>query len=205
MKEYHKIDSIYKRDLNGMFIDEFSRPEFGYLFENKWAGTEKIDGTNIRIMWEGKKLRIGGKTDNAQIPTSLYEKLTSMFSAEKMELVFPDTDICLYGEGYGARIQKGGGNYISAGVSFILFDVKIGFMWLKREDVIDIAGKLDILCVPEVFRGTLTEAIEMVKNGFTSQWGNFPAEGLVLKPAIELQDRRGHRIITKVKTRDFKI
>lgn len=29
--------------------------EFDYLKDNTWIFTEKVDGTNIRIMWDGGK------------------------------------------------------------------------------------------------------------------------------------------------------
>jgi len=45
--------------------------------------------------------------------------------------------------------------------------------------------------------------IAMVKEGFNSQWGNFIAEGIVARPSCELLDRRGNRIITKLKYKDF--
>lgn len=56
--EYHKINSIYKRDEKTKeFTNEFSLPEFEYLKHNLWEFTEKIDGTNVRIIWENGELR----------------------------------------------------------------------------------------------------------------------------------------------------
>ena len=52
MKEYHKIQTIFKRDPENKFktliYGEFSLPEFEYLKNNTWIFTEKVDGTNIR-------------------------------------------------------------------------------------------------------------------------------------------------------------
>jgi len=39
--------------------------------------------------------------------------------------------------------------------------------------------------------------------GLVSKWGDFEAEGIVARPAVELKTRAGERIITKLKTRDF--
>ncbi len=100
-------------------------------------------------------------------------------------------------------IQKGGGNYISGGVDFVLFDVKVGEWWLQREAVEEIAGKFDIGIVPLLGEGTLQDAVELARTGFPSRWGNFLAEGLVLRPKTELRTRSGHRIITKIKHSDF--
>lgn len=205
MREYHKIQSIFKRDTKThKFLErEFSLPEFEYLKDNQWRFTEKIDGTNIRIMWDGGSVRFGGRTDNAQIPSFLFEKLQDLFPPERFKSTYPDTAICLYGEGYGAKIQKGGGNYIPNGVSFILFDIRIGEWWMNADGIWDIAFRLGIKTVPEIGNGTLEEGIQRIKNGLKSVFGNFLSEGLVAKPLVELQNRNGHRIITKMKHRDF--
>jgi ATP-dependent RNA circularization protein (DNA/RNA ligase family) len=218
MNEYHKIDTVYKRDMaNGgkIIIGAYSEPEFEYLKDNKWVFTEKVDGTNIRVMWNGESVVFGGKTDNAQLPVFLLYKLQELFEGTAKKEIFKNTfkkdlpdqvlEVCLYGEGYGYKIQKGGGNYIADGVDFVLFDVKIGDWWLQREDVEGIAKAFGIKIVPIVGEGTLQEGVDMVQKGFNSQWGNFIAEGLVLRPATELKTRSGHRVITKIKYRDFSL
>jgi hypothetical protein len=214
VKEYHKIDSIFKRDPTGKFLlDEFSRPEFEYLANNLWQWTEKVDGTNIRIMWDGAKITFGGKTDNAQIPAKLLNNLNDFFFGQWKpgedlftEVFGTEGNVCLYGEGYGAGIQSGG-NYRDT-QWFVLFDVKIGHWWLQRESVQEIAKKLNLDVVPLAYNGeprTLYDAVADIKaGGFKSQWGDFIAEGLVGTPLIPLMARNGDRIITKVKVKDFK-
>ena len=220
MKEYHKIDSIFKRDPKGKFlIGEWSRPEFEYLADNPWLWTEKIDGTNIRVMYQDEgndmlgpfwNVTFGGKTDNAQIPAKLVKHLEDTFTISAMENVFGMTGsrICLYGEGYGAGIQKGGGNY-SPDQKFILFDVKIGDWWLQREDVQDIASKLNIEVVPIHGYFTLREMID----AFFSERHIPPkskisetalTEGYVGTPVVPLFARNGDRIITKIKYKDVR-
>jgi len=187
-------------------LGDWSQIEFDYLKNCEWVGTEKIDGTNIRIGWcRGESVKIGGKTDNAQIPAFLVEHLRGLFPDGKMEGVITKSDeLVLYGEGFGARIQKGGENYIKDGVGFILFDVRVGDWWLNREDIEDVAHQLTLPIVPIIFSGILDDAINMARTGFDSKWGSFVAEGLVLKPKIELQTRSGYRIVTKIKHQDFK-
>lgn len=207
MQKYHKINSIFKRDTKGNFIkDEWADPAFGYLEENVWAFTEKIDGTNIRINWDHteKKVTFGGRTDNAQIPAFLIQKLMELVPAGKFLEKFMQTSITLYGEGYGAKIQKEGSNYIEDGQDFILFDISIGDVWLKRSDVESIGSELSIKVVPIIGYGTIEDAVNKTKEGFNSQWGNFKAEGIVMRPTCELRNSGGHRIITKIKHRDFK-
>ncbi len=211
MEQYHKIQTVYKRDMQnkGRIIEgQFSIPELKYLAENQWSFTEKVDGTNIRVSWRrGECVIFGGRTDNAQIPATLVAKLQQIFPLEKLDSAISTEDadfLCLYGEGYGARIQKGGCNYNPDGVDFILFDVLVADWWLKREDVTKVAESLGIKIVPIVGKGTLQDGVELIRSGLGSTWGSFPAEGIVMKPQVELQTRAGHRIITKIKHKDFK-
>lgn len=206
MKEYHKIQSLYKRDEKGKFIiGSWSMPELEYLKNNLWEFTEKVDGTNIRVMFDGDNVTFGGKTDNAQIPAYLVTALNNQFMTLPKRQIFkekfPD-GVCLYGEGYGAKIQKGGGNY-RPDQGFVLFDVLVGDWWLKREDVEDTAKALGIDVVPVIKIGTLYEAEADCKKGFKSTWGDFEAEGYVLRPLTPLFGRNGKRVITKVKCKDF--
>lgn len=203
MKEYTKINTIFKREAQKpcrIIRTEYATPEFEYLANANWRFTEKVDGTNIRIMKDERGIRFGGKTDNAQIPATLYEKLSATFTPERMAAI--EGSICLYGEGYGAKIQNGG-NY-GATQDFVLFDVKVGDWWLKWEDVEDVGSKLGIRVVPEIGVGTLNQMEVMCEAGFKSTWGDFDAEGIVARPIIDLRTRRGDRIITKLKIKDFK-
>jgi ATP-dependent RNA circularization protein (DNA/RNA ligase family) len=210
MKQYHKIQTVYFRDAENnhktLLEGTWAKPEFDLLKDINWICTEKIDGTNIRVMWDGENVRFGGKTDNAQIPSILIEALQDTFTNELMKECFSDTDnVCLYGEGYGKKIQKGG-NYLPDSADFILFDVKVGNWWLTRDDNEDIARKLNIGVVPIIGIWKLNEAIEYVKQGFKSTIAenkDYIAEGLVMKPVTELFNRKGERIITKIKHKDF--
>jgi ATP-dependent RNA circularization protein (DNA/RNA ligase family) len=207
VKEYRKIQTVFKRDPGTKFKTllegEYSLPEFEYLADNWWVFTEKVDGTNIRVMFDGEQITFGGKTDNTQIPAFLVAKLNERFLPQLETFKELFDGVCLYGEGYGANIQKGGGNY-RQDQDFVLFDVKIGDWWLRRYDIEDISKKLGIDIVPVIGSGTLAEMVEKARQGFNSIWGDFKAEGIVARPAIELKTRSGHRIITKVKCKDFR-
>lgn len=207
--EYPKIDSVYKRDneTHKFIIGEFSIPEFEYLKGNLWWFTEKVNGTNIRVAWDSEfeTLQFCGKTNQSLMPERLYRKLNEMFTVDKFEALYPETSMCLYGEGYGEKIESGSKYIPQGGVSFVLFDVLIDGWWLRRRDIEDIAYKLGICIVPIAGRGTLTDAVALIQSRtLKSQWGDFLAEGIVLKPDVELRTRAGDRIITKVKHKDFK-
>lgn len=214
MNTYHKIQSVFYRNpednYKTLLMGEFAKPEFEYLANNKWAWTEKVDGTNIRVQYDGNYPNFNGKKDTSQMPSTLFNHLKDRFlpQSEKFMDTFgtEDVKVCLYGEGYGPRIQKGGGNY-REDQSFVLFDVKINDWWLKREDVEDIGMKFKIDVVPIIGYGTLYEAVSYVEQGFKSQWSGFRsdflAEGIVARPFVELKARNGERIITKIKYKDF--
>jgi hypothetical protein len=212
MKQYHKIQTVYLRNpednYKSLLYNQSAKPEFEYLQNITWVFTEKIDGTNIRIMWDGKNVMFGGKTDNAQIPAFLFQKLQELFLGTENIMKFREKfgeegNVCLYSEGFGAKIQKGGGNYIKDGVNVALFDVKIGDIWLERENVEEIAEYFNIPFTPVIGKGSLREMVEITRKGFNSQWGDFIAEGIVARPIIELKNRMGDRIITKIKHKDF--
>lgn len=206
MPEYPKIHSIFKRGEDHKFTNEFSTSEFAYLADNLWEFTEKIDGTNIRVGWDGTTVQIGGRTDKVQIPDFLSAKLWEIFSCpgvlKYLSEGFRD-GVTLYGEGFGNRIQKAGSGYIPDGVDFCLFDVRVGHWWLNRDAVMSIADNIGVPFAPLLGTGTLEDAINIVRGGMPSHWG-CEAEGIVARPLNGLLDRSGQRIITKIKTRDFK-
>lgn len=219
--EYPHIDTLWKRDMSAgqnkgtIMVNEWVNPEFEYLRKLDWIGTEKVDGTNIRACFFGALPTtpdFGGKTDNADIPPFLLARLFELFTDEERKAavakqfeaaIASDTPVTLYGEGYGARIQKGGGNYIPDGVDFVLFDVRVGDWWLRREAVEEVGANLRLRVVPVIYKGTLYDAHIKTANGFQSTWGDFTAEGLVLQPAVPLFNRKGERVIAKVKHQDY--
>lgn len=211
MNEYTKIETIFERDMDGtkkLIEGKFRNETVEFLKDNQWICTEKIDGTNIGIVWDGHKVSYQGRTERAQIPANLMNKLIEMFGGETNEELFEqkfgETQVILFGEGYGAKIQKGGGNYRSD-VSFILFDVYLPEqnLWLKRDALEDISKTFGIDVVPIVLTGTMQEAVDFVKQKPKSTIGVADMEGLVCKPAVDMLDRMGRRVIVKVKVRDF--
>lgn len=212
MKEYHKIESLYERDMEGtkkLIEGKFRNPLVEYLKDNEWIFTEKVDGTNIRVHWDGHRVMFGGRTDSAQIPTfllndALYPKFAGTVNEQLFEQKFGGTPVTLYGEGYGAKIQKDGGLY-RQDTGFILFDVQVDGVYLSRESVEEIAKAFEINVVPIVLRGTLDQAVAYVKarpkSGISTE--EKESEGLVGTPAVRVFDHQGSRIIVKIKVEDF--
>ena len=178
---------------------------------------------------------IKGKTDNAQIPPHLDKYMKETFTDDKVfaalgikEYIpreeWAEHGWCvskedptpmyekipekytLYGEGYGMKIQKGGGRYISNSVSFIGFDVKVNDTYLLRDNAMSVFEKLGADTVPYFGQMTIDEAIEKVREGFVSEISEdrtLMAEGLVLSSPLGLKNRRGERLIVKIKYADF--
>ncbi len=187
----------------------------------------KLEGVEFAV-------RIAGKTDNAQIPPKLKKFMEENYPDEKVfaalglkkfipveewvehkwvtsDGITPSYDAIpeiytIYGEGYGAGIQKAGGNYISNGVGFIVFDVKVNDIYLLTSARDEIATKLGAPIVPFMGYFTLDEAIDFVRKGFISTISEnreYMAEGLVLRTDLGLRNRMGKRLIVKIKYEDF--
>ena len=209
MREYPKIETIFNRDTEGtkkLILGTYRDETVKYLRFNDWQFTEKIDGTNISVEWDGHAVSFHGRTERAQIPKHLLEYLEKTFltteAEELFEQTYGDKNVILYGEGYGAKIQNGG-NYRSD-VSFILFDVLIGDNWQEREWVEKTAKMFGIDVVPVVFVGSLEEGVDYVMEHHPSTIGTAMMEGIVGRPMVEMRDRLGKRIIVKIKWEDFK-
>ena len=129
LAEYHKIETLFKRDeiTKKLIEGNFRNETIEFLKDNKWQFTEKIDGTNIRIYWDGHRVSFYGRTNKAQIPAELTNRLIELFGGETNEQMFEqkfgEMPVMLVGEGYGEKIQSGG--LYRKGQDFILFDVLI--------------------------------------------------------------------------------
>lgn len=210
---YPKIESLFDRDpdTHKVRVGEYRCEEFACI--DRWELTEKIDGTNVRVAWDGEKVHFGGRTDRAQLQTALLEYLLETFTAEKLVKVFEEgeagVEIVLFGEGYGPKIQKDGGNYRDA-PAFRLFDVRIGSVWLRRSSVVDIAQGLGIEPVPLIDSdATIQEAIDYVQNAPFSivaqddSRQTRPMEGIVARTDPPLLTRLHRRVVWKLKVGDF--
>ena len=208
MTEYVKIPNIFKRETfgkNKLIEGEYSSKELRYLKDAIWEFTEKIDGTNIRVCWDGYRVSFMGRTDKAQIPAHLLAKLEELFGGESKEELFEQTfgkkNVILFGEGYGKKIQKGGELY--GDVNFRLFDVLVDGYWLLQDNVDCIAEIFEIETAPFMFRGTLEQGVQFIKTHPHSTLRDAEMEGIVGRPMVQMFSRTGERIMVKIKCRDF--
>lgn len=209
MQTYNKIDTIFERDektkklINGKFRNETVE----FCKDLTWQFTEKVDGTNIRVYWDGHRVEFGGRTEKAQIPAPLVNKLNELFGGDINEQFFEqkfgENEVILFGEGYGPKIQNGGS--YRDDVDFIMFDVMINGNYQTRESVEDIARYFNVNIVPILAEGPLSAGIDyvMTHKYSTIAQNGAELEGIVARPKMELKDRTGKRLIVKIKFKDF--
>lgn len=233
MIKYPKTNNLYKREgwyydeaikkntpppeqskRQNLIIGDYACPEFPNI--RKWSVTEKIDGMNIRIhykreFYEGSPIpneyiTFAGRTDKAQMPPKLLEYLSGHFTVGLLNEVFPDvTEVMLFGEGYGAKIQSGG--YYEAEQRFVLFDILIANgWWMTQESINENAEKLGIPAVPLIGIMKEPEIVEYVKSYPLSIFAKDEhiMEGVVAKAEPLVLCRDGSQVKFKLKCKDFK-
>jgi ATP-dependent RNA circularization protein (DNA/RNA ligase family) len=217
---YPKIETIFNRDLvTHRVLDEIRCPEFNLV--NKWLITEKLDGMNIRVELNcGGGVTFCGRTDRADLPAPLLATLRQKLPKELVAGAFdPGTDAILFGEGIGPKIQKG--DNLSPVHDFVLFDVLVfngcqaetdKYWWLEWENVQDVAKKLGLQTVPVL--GTyvgglkyndLAQLVNLTSSYASRNGGNInlQQEGVVARTVPQLFNRRGGRVMWKLKNSDF--
>ena len=150
------------------------------------------------------------------VPVSEFFEHNWLALDEKTKDAIPDINrvpkmYTIYGEGYGAKIQACGSQYLKDSNKVIGFDVKVTSnngdeLYLLNKNRDEIMNKMGMPIVPTIGYFTIQEAIDYVKRGFVSHVAEnnkaFIAEGLVCKSPVGLKNRQGQRIIFKVKTCD---
>ncbi|MCP4900801.1 MAG: hypothetical protein GY906_27870 [bacterium] len=207
MIPYPKTPNAFKRNptnRNAVQVGTWTDSTLAALRAVEWTWTEKVDGTNIRLLWDGERAEMRGRSDRAQLPGRLrlwFERYQEQLT-ERMYEAFGPSSAALYGEGYGAGIQKGG-QYLEH-QAFVMFDLMRSDSWLPLDVTQDIASVLGLDHVPIVGKGSIYEAVEfVVSDDFKSHWGDFHPEGIVALPPAPLYNAYGERIKFKLKRKDL--
>ena len=189
---YLKISNLYKDQTIMMFKEVYA--------------LEKIHGTSAHIAWKNGKLSFfsGGESHERFVGLFDVPVLTEMFKERFGE----DDEIVVFGEAYGGKQQGMSATY-GKELKFIVFDVKIGEYWLEVPNANHVA---DYLCLEFVAWNRIPADIAAIDaerdrpsrqamiNGIDE---DKPSEGVVLRPVLELRDKRGNRIIAKHKGEKF--
>lgn len=207
--KYPKMQTLWKRDEKNKFViipGKYSKQEFAVI--ERWLVTEKVHGTNIRVIYDGEEVEFRGRTDKAEIPSFLSDYMERKITKPKLQKIFtklePGEIITLYGEGYGKKIQKVGSKYRND-VGFILFDVYTEGWWLKREAIEGIAKELDIMAVPILGIWDTETIIDFVKRGAKSTISkdDLIMEGVVARSYPLMLFRNRDPLMWKLKHVDF--
>lgn len=209
-KEYHKIETPYIRAEDGskkLIEGVFRNPWVEQCKDLIWVFTEKVDGTNIRVYWDGHKFTLGGRTEKSNIPSKLVEWFNTTFCNNEMEELFEqkfgDKEVILFGEGYGAGIQAVGKEYLADTNDFIMFDAMVNGQYVNNEDSMQIAESLGLKHAPVIYTGTIENCVDLIKTNPQSRLGSCTMEGVVGRLPLNMYDGRGNRMIVKIKCRDF--
>ncbi len=245
--EYPKTENVWVRDeeTHKLVEDSFRLPQFEQIAY--WHVTEKIDGTNIRVIldWAYDEemdlwrpvVDVRGRTDKASLPKNFVQEafdveepyeltedllraLAAITDQNILDLTLDPVMMVLYGEGYGAGIQSGGGYAPSK--RFRSFDVRTykGIvehgswgpgLWRTWDDVVQVSLSLGVKTAPVLHdEAPFAFVKSVVKGGLGStvareDGGDIltPAEGVIARTNPYLYDYRGNRVMFKLKGKDL--
>ena len=187
------------------------------LFRRCFA-MEKIHGTSAHLKF---KRTYGTASDEgtAKIDTHLtyfsggenHTNFVALFNEEALKTAFQAMgveEVTIYGEAYGGKCQGMRETYGDK-LRFIVFDVQVGDCWLNvsKAEKVALDFGLDFVFYEEI--DTEIAALDAARDRDSTQAirnGCGPgkkAEGVVLRPLIELTKNNGDRIIIKHKRDDF--
>jgi len=169
---------------------------------------EKIHGTSGHISFRDNTLRFfsGGAP---------HERFVELFNQEALLQAFQDLGhgedcpITVYGEVYGAKLQRMRDTY-GNDLAFVGFEVKIDQAWLAVTNAEKVTRRLGLDFVPYIkIPCTLAaldwardmESHQAIKNGMGR---GHKREGVVLRPLEELRYANGTRAMIKYKAEAFR-
>ncbi len=204
-KKYSSLTNHYHTDFIQSTIDQYS--------DRLWYATEKIHGANFSFWCDGVDVKIARRTAFIEEDESFYE-CWSVFEKYKDKILAlckymqdDESDllsIAVYGELYGSGIQSGV-DYIDT-KDFMCFDIVMHYADQTEAtlsfDLVEIScDTFDIPVVPVIGKGRLIDMLNLDNDLITTinpKDGN-TAEGLVIRPNVNIVDSRGSRVIIKSK------
>jgi hypothetical protein len=173
------------------------------LFKEVYA-LEKVFGTSARIDWrDGTVFFSSGGSDAV-----LFKEF---FNEEQLKDGFRKLGhprISINGEAYGGKEQGQSGRYGNE-LRFIVFDIKIGDLWLAVPNMQQVSDSLGLETVPWTKISTDIDKLRELRDAPSEvavRRGVPKAvdrEGVVLRPLIELKANDGERLIAKFKGKMF--
>ena len=193
-------------------IENLGRNKLICMFRECYA-LEKIHGTSAHISFRRKTAPDG--LVEAELGFfgggEKYENFLALFDQEALKrdfLLAGPEKVIVYGEAYGGK-QQGMRDTYGPKLKFIAFDVLIGDRWLGVESANGLVTKLGLEFVAWNLVSTDPASLDAerdlpsrqaVRNGITEPR---MAEGVVLRPPIEVTTNNGARIVAKHKRPEF--
>ncbi len=209
---YQKIPTLYLTDKKTKLCTcEYSNNLFGYLSTLEWVFTEKIDGTNLRIVWDGFNISFLGRTNDAIFEDDVLIYLNETYNNNGFKKLLEEkvgTKLTiLFGELFGQKIGCYGNYYDSNELRVRFFDVSIDEKYLNYTNSRNFIESIGEEYVPEVFRGTLnnckSEVLASHISSVSKNFSNLIIEGLVGQPIFQLYNEKKERIIVKLRVEDL--
>ena len=205
---YRKIKNLYKNQIVLMFKELFV--------------SEKIHGTSAHVKMWREDIGSIGEGENKELVYryetyffsggSSHDLFVALFDKEKLIEQFKETgcsEVILYGEAYGGK-QQGMRETYGDNLKFIVFEAKVSGCWLDMERAEYMAQQFEqdfvwyTKCKAEV------EILDQYRDQFSVQakrngcGEDKKAEGIVIRPTMELTTNNGGRLLAKHKREDFK-
>ncbi len=213
--KYEKFNSPFKKDDNFINTMELSQ----ILPVGIWIKTEKIDGTNIRIILtkpdeEGnREIHIASRKfilNQEDKSSKIYFDCIKEVNLHKIKEYFKEVNstVTIYGEGYGAGVQKGG--IYSKQKNFRVFDIRIGLAYqdFKYVEKVCIDNQLNLIPilgqVEEITYKECLTSLNKFKDTLLKGGDGGKPEGIVYKFNPVLLNKYKERLIFKVKFKDYK-
>lgn len=201
------------------------RPEL--LAVKEVIATEKLHGSNFRLFFPAgitsiDQVRYGSRNDELGTGEggSFYGGRPVRFFTDRPELLtammetfasYAFSDVTVFGEAFGAGVQKGVRYVTDDSILFRAFDIAVAENFLTYDLFVEICEKAGLPRVPEIWRGDPTvEALDALlekvsteakKNGVTDE-GNL-SEGVVVRSNPLFRDVFGQWLIIKHKSEGF--
>ncbi len=127
LTKYPSILTLHQLGNKGVLLDGFTTPIHG----EKMYATEKVDGTNVRILSFGGEFIFGSREfllcHNDDLFYDPSQGIVEYLRSIDVESLCGTTDklIVFYGEMYGGKVHANSKNYGTSSVGFRLFDVVI--------------------------------------------------------------------------------
>lgn len=173
----------------------------------RWIATEKIHGANFSFWYDGAEIQIASRSDF--VDETFYgagEAISACYPAVRELHAVLNRPFAVFGELCGPGIQKG--VHYGDEKQFIAFDIYYpGAHYENPERAEQMLTAAGFSTAPIVATGTLDALLELDIETLPSRVAGYDesnhAEGIVIKPEMDLYTSDGSRVVFKKKAAAF--